>query len=57
MRKRLNEIYHKHTSQAVSVIEERLERDHFMSPDQAMEFGIVDEVIEKRPDEPSTDDA
>ena len=57
LRKRLNEIYHKHTSQAVSVIEERLERDHFMSPDQAMEFGIVDEVIEKRPDEPSTDDA
>ena len=49
MKRRLNEIYMRHTGQTLSEIEARMERDTFMSAEQAKEFGIVDEVIEKRP--------
>ncbi|MGD9535743.1 MAG: ATP-dependent Clp endopeptidase proteolytic subunit ClpP [Alphaproteobacteria bacterium] len=49
LRKRLNEIYVHHTGQAIEVIEENLERDKFMTPEDAKTFGIVDEVITKRP--------
>ncbi|MDX2083400.1 MAG: ATP-dependent Clp endopeptidase proteolytic subunit ClpP [Rickettsiales bacterium] len=51
LKKRLNEIYAKHTGQKLSVIEKAMERDNFMSPVKAKEFGIIDEVIEKRPTE------
>jgi ATP-dependent Clp protease protease subunit len=48
LKRRLNEIYAKHTKQRLHVIEKSMERDNFMSPEKAMEFGIIDEVIEKR---------
>lgn len=50
LKKRLNEIYTKHTGQKLEVIERSMERDNFMSPVKAKEFGIIDEVIEKRLD-------
>lgn len=49
IKRRLNDIYTKHTGQKLSVIEKSMERDNFMSAIKAKEFGIVDEVIEKRP--------
>ena len=48
LRRRLNEIYGKHTGQALEAIESAVERDKFMTADEAMDFGIVDKVIEKR---------
>jgi ATP-dependent Clp protease protease subunit len=48
IKKRLNEIYVKHTGQKLSVIQKAMERDNFMSPQQAKAFGLVDEVIESR---------
>jgi ATP-dependent Clp protease, protease subunit len=48
MRKRLNQIYVKHTGQPLKKIEEALERDQFFTADGAREFGLVDKVIEKR---------
>jgi ATP-dependent Clp protease protease subunit len=49
-RGRLNEIYVQHTGQPISVIEEAMERDRFMSPDDAKDFGLIDKVVEKRPE-------
>jgi ATP-dependent Clp protease protease subunit len=49
LRKRLNEIYVKHTGQKLEAIEQALERDRFMSPDEAKAFGLIDEVITHRP--------
>ena len=49
LKKRLNEIYSKHTGQKVSAIEKAMDRDNFMSPEKAKEFGLIDEIIEKRP--------
>lgn len=49
LRSRLNNIYVKHTSQPVDVIEAAVERDRFMSPAEAKEFGLIDEVVEMRP--------
>ena len=51
VKKRLNDIYAKHTGRDYDTIERTLDRDHFMSADDAKEFGIVDTVIEKRPDD------
>jgi ATP-dependent Clp protease, protease subunit len=51
VRKRLNEIYVKHTGQPIKKIEEALERDQFFTADGAKEFGLVDKVIEKRLEE------
>jgi ATP-dependent Clp protease protease subunit len=51
MRKRLNEIYVQHTGQPLKKIEEALERDMFFTAEAAKEFGIVDKVIERRPEE------
>ncbi len=51
VKKRLNEIYVKHCGRDYDTIERTLDRDHFMSADEAKEFGIVDNVIDKRPDE------
>ena len=47
-KKRLNEIYSKQTGQTVETIKEALERDNFMSADEAKKFGLVDKVVEKR---------
>jgi ATP-dependent Clp protease protease subunit len=49
MKRRLNEIYVKHTGKSYEVIERTLDRDFFMSAQEAKEFGIIDAVIEKRP--------
>jgi ATP-dependent Clp protease protease subunit len=49
LKRRLNEIYVKHTGQPYEKIENTLDRDHFMSADQAKDFGIVDQVLETRP--------
>ena len=48
MKRRLNEIYAKHTGQPIEVIEATLDRDHFMSADEAKAFGLVDHVYESR---------
>jgi len=50
MRKRLNDIYVKHTGQKLSAIEKALDRDTFLAAHAAKEFGIVDEVVQKRPE-------
>ena len=49
LRARLNSIYVKHTKQALDSIEKAVERDRFMSPEEAREFGLVDEVVASRP--------
>src|SRR5438876_3789953 len=49
LKKRLNEIYVKHTGQSLKKIEDALERDNFLNAEAAREFGIIDKVIAKRP--------
>ncbi len=49
IRQRLNEIYVRHTGQTLDTIEKKLERDSFMSADEAKDFGLIDEVVENRP--------
>ena len=49
LKARLNGIYVTHTGQEFATIEENIERDKFMSPEEAKEFGIIDEVVESRP--------
>jgi len=49
LRQRLNEVYVKHTGQSLEEIERSMDRDKFMSADEAKGFGIVDEVVERRP--------
>lgn len=49
LKKRLNEIYVQHTGQNLDTIEKSMERDNFMSPEKAQEFGLIDNVIVKRP--------
>ncbi len=51
LKKRLNEIYVKHTGQVLKKIEDALERDYFLTADMAVEWGVIDKVIEKRPEE------
>ena len=48
-RKRVDEIYAKHTGQSVDVIEKALDRDYFLTADEAKNFGLVDQVLVKRP--------
>ena len=48
LKKRLNEIYSKHTGKSVDEIKSALERDNFMTADAAKTFGLVDEVVDKR---------
>ena len=55
LRKRLNEIYVVHTGQPLEAIERKLERDSYMSAEEARDFGLVDEVVLSRP--PSADEA
>jgi ATP-dependent Clp protease, protease subunit len=52
MRSRMNEIYARHTGQTLDAIEEATERDRYMSAEEAKAFGIVDQVVEKRPGAP-----
>jgi ATP-dependent Clp protease, protease subunit len=53
LKRRLNEIYVKHTGQPLKKIEDALERDMFLTSEMAKDFGLIDKVIEKRPEEPS----
>jgi ATP-dependent Clp protease, protease subunit len=55
LRQRLNEIYVRHTGQPLDVIERKLERDSFMSAEEAKEFGLVDQVVESRPVPPGSE--
>ena len=48
LKKRLNEIYSKHTKKTVEEIKSALERDNFMTPENAKDFGLIDKVVEKR---------
>ena len=50
LRSRLNDIYVSHTGQPLTAIEDAMERDKFLSPEAAKEFGIIDEVVLTRPD-------
>ena len=48
LKNRLNKIYSKHTKKNESEIKSALERDNFMTPNEAKDFGLIDEVVEKR---------
>lgn len=48
LRKRLNEIYVKHTGQKLAVIEKAMDRDNFMSPEEAKKFGLIDQIVTSR---------
>lgn len=50
MRKRLNQLYVKHTGQKLSVIEKAMDRDNFMTPEEAKKFGLIDHIITNRAD-------
>ena len=52
LKKRLNEIYMKHTGQLLQKIEDALERDYFLTAEMAKDFGLVDKVIDKRREMP-----
>ena len=47
-KKRLNALYVKHTGKDIKTIQDAMERDNFMTPEQALEFGLIDKVVEKR---------
>lgn len=49
LKDRLNDIYHKHTGQPVKKVEAALERDNFMSPEDAKDWGLIDEILAARP--------
>ncbi len=49
LRKRLNEIYVRHTGQELAMIEAKLERDTYMSAEESRDFGLVDQVVDRRP--------
>ncbi|MBB4199430.1 ATP-dependent Clp endopeptidase, proteolytic subunit ClpP [Rhodoblastus sphagnicola] len=51
VKKRLNDVYVHHTGRDYETIERTLDRDHFMSADEAKDFGLIDSVLSKRPDE------
>ncbi|PCI45658.1 MAG: ATP-dependent Clp protease proteolytic subunit, partial [Alphaproteobacteria bacterium] len=55
LRGRLNEIYVRHTGQKLAKIEDALERDTFMSPEEAKKFGLIDKIFDKRDELESKD--
>ncbi|MCP4936559.1 MAG: ATP-dependent Clp protease proteolytic subunit [bacterium] len=56
MKRRLNEVYVEHTDQEYEMIEKTLDRDHFMTAQEAMEFGLIDKVLTKREVSPDEED-
>jgi ATP-dependent Clp protease, protease subunit len=50
LKKRLNEIYVKHTGRSYQQVVDALERDNFMTAEEALKFGLIDKVLDKRPD-------
>ncbi len=57
LKRRLNEVYVKHSGKPYEVIERTLDRDHFMTSEQAREFGLIDKVLSKREEIPTIPDA
>ena len=53
LKKRLNMIYVKHTNQKMGAVEKALDRDNFMTPEQSLEWGIIDKIIDRRESDPS----
>jgi ATP-dependent Clp protease protease subunit len=49
LKRRLNEIYVRHTGRTIAEIEDALERDNFMTAEQAKAFGLIDKILDKRP--------
>jgi ATP-dependent Clp protease protease subunit len=45
MKKQLNKIYSKHTGRPIEYIEKNMERDNFMNPQEALEFGLIDKIL------------
>ncbi len=56
VKKRLNEIYADHTGQSIEKVEDAMERDRFMTPEEALDFGLIDEVVSERPVAPGKGD-
>jgi ATP-dependent Clp protease, protease subunit len=54
LRKRLNEIYVKHTGRTIKEVEDALERDNFMTAQEALAWGHIDKVLEKRANSPES---
>jgi ATP-dependent Clp protease, protease subunit len=50
MKRRLNDVYVKHTGKPYEAIERTLDRDYFMSAEQAQNFGLIDKVLSERPE-------
>ena len=48
IKRKLNNIYVKHTSQPLEKIQESMERDNFMSAEEALKYGLIDKIVEKR---------
>ena len=53
IKKRLNEVYVRHTGKDYDTIESTLDRDHFMTAEETKAFGIIDQVLAERPEEPA----
>ena len=53
IKKRLNDIYVRHTGQTLKKIEDALERDYFLTGEMAVEWGVVDKVLDRRPEDPA----
>jgi len=53
LRERLNQIYVKHTGQEIDKVQDALERDNFMTPESAKDFGLIDAVMDSRPGDPA----
>ncbi|MGE3820100.1 MAG: ATP-dependent Clp protease proteolytic subunit [Isosphaeraceae bacterium] len=49
MKKQLNEIYRKHTGQSLEKLQEDTDRDRFMSPEEARDYGLIDKVVDREP--------
>ena len=55
LRKRLNNMYVNHTGNKLSVVEKAMDRDNFMSAEEAKKFGLIDKIVESRPEEKNKD--
>jgi ATP-dependent Clp protease protease subunit len=55
LKKKMHQLYVKHTGQKLSIVEKSIERDNFMSAQEAKTFGLIDEVIDKRPPAPQNE--
>ena len=56
LRARLNDIYVQHTGQKLAAVEKALERDTYLTPEEAKKFGLIDQVVDKRPSVDEDDD-